>query len=570
MNGIAYELYISGNGTVHYISISPYHQLSISDLAVNCDGATYYSIWGRHLEGYYNDQRYFIINDYGVIDDIKLNEYGEIFVLFPNLIHIVMAYELPEGWYLCQLCKYPQEGYFSTRSKGPNCEPGEGEIVLHLDRDQGSNSDPLITLDKNNNNANILFGERPKITAYWRDKNGEESPISVKWEITGKSVSGNVSNKSLFKNTPVLLFTGGQNPYTSQYLDFQTVHIGIMTLKISSEVEGKEGTIEATININNPSRLGNAPNNFDSKIIEYADKYGIPPQYLKAHVNKEAKIKNNAYVANSFRYEPIGWDYGLSLYNKKGIYLWKKNDWARRGTSYDCFNYPYGTNLSNDIIQKIEDFYKIVEINPENVNPYICEKYANLSDVATLTEIYNANNGWGQGSFPNTYYRLMGPCNNIREGWDRHTFGHCNYVAYDFGKYYCGISQSYEEGCGDIQKGFINFLYNNSNYKAQVPIASSYGLMQIMYINATDIYGWKKGEDPCTKEPSLLFDVDENLNLGAKYDSKNMSELKIENCGNFSQYEKILVDAFQKYNERSKNYGFDVVNNAKKFKPKSQ
>ncbi len=90
--------------------------------------------------------------------------------------------------------------------------------------------------------------------------------------------------------------------------------------------------------------------------------------------------------------------------------------------------------------------------------------------------------------------------------------------------------------------------------------------MQMMYINATHRYGWKKGEDPCEKEPSLLLDPDVSLDIGSKFDCLKIRENNIESSQNIDDFIEILKEGFRLYNQKKSCYGKDVVNNAKNFK----
>ncbi len=275
--------------------------------------------------------------------------------------------------------------------------------------------------------GNILFGESPQISAFWRDIDGEESSLFVEWELVSKTVFSyptEISDESLFKDTPVLLFTGGANPYKSETLEFQTVHIGKITLKAKSDLDEEKGTLEIEININKPIKLGNTynqlegpGNGMDDKIIFYAHKYGIPPQYLKGHVHQEAEKRDGKYLKDSFRYELIGWDYGKTI--SKGIYQWGDDEWQKYEISKLCFEYPNGTDITQKIEDLINDFYMITKIEENKKEPskpiYRCSKYKDLNENAKLVGVYNANNGWGDGSYPNKLYKRRSPC-GIRIG----------------------------------------------------------------------------------------------------------------------------------------------------------
>lgn len=307
-------------------------------------------------------------------------------------------------------------------------------------------------------------------------------------------------------------------------------------------------------------RLGTTYNNYDREIIKYADKYGIPPQYLKGHVHKEAKIENGQYVADSFRYEPIGWDYGTTL--KKGVWKWTKNDYTGHNVDYDRFNYPNGFSISETMRSKIGKFYKITSITEtDELLQYGCDTYATLNppEYATIYNIYNANNGWAEGSYPNTAYNFSGPCES-RMNWD--TQSSLGIIAFHNNHYYCGTENQPETGCSKKAEAFIDFLQNYTTTYAQIPVASSYRLMQVMYVTAVQDLGWDNTKDPC-----LLLDANNSLDMGASFDAIKFKNYGIESANNLTDFNNALINGFSEYNNKGVSYADIVLDNANLFNP---
>jgi hypothetical protein len=449
-----------------------------------------------------------------------------------------------------------------------------------MDRDPDDGIDNFVVFDKDNLNSDILFGQKPKFRAYWKEANGEEEILPVKWEMTEKNINSSPisidNNKSLFPDTPFLEFNRGIDKKSE--LEGMSVHIGSFKLKVTSDESGKDGSLEITVTINSPSRLGTTFNNYDSNIIKYAHKYGIPPQYLKAHVHQEAKKRSGNYAADSFRYEPLSWDIGTEGSTSggllKGIWQWTLSEWNTFHADFSAYHYPDGSELSPAILEKIADFNKITSINYDPNNPnlpsYGCETYGTLEppETATIVDVYNANNGWANGSYPNIAYGSNGPCGGRRERWDTGTFGNGKFMAYHNSKYYCNSENIPELNCDSTRCAFIEWFMNYPFIPAQVPIASSYGLMQVWYITAVDNLQWHRDGDSSSREPSLLLNPDESLDMGATFDSKEFGDKKIQTAGNISDFETAIRLGLAKYNRKS-TYPNSVLLNVVLFPPQN-
>ncbi|NMB99909.1 MAG: hypothetical protein GYA35_06485 [Thermoanaerobaculaceae bacterium] len=325
-------------------------------------------------------------------------------------------------------------------------------------------------------------------------------------------------------------------------------------------------------------RLGTTYNNYDEEIIKYADKYGIPPQYLKGHVHQEAKKENGNYIADSFRYEPLSLDIGTENSTAggllAGVWIWTPDEWADKGTDYASFHYPDGTLLSPQLSQKIDAFKKIVSMIPNPIDPscidYQCKTYGSLEppETATLTNIYNANNGWAEGSYPNRLYGRKGPCSGTRQGWDTGTWGKTT-IAFHNGKYYCNAQEQPGISCDAVRSAFIDWFFTWQDIPAQIPIASTYGLLQIWYITAVQKLMWKSTETPSSKDPILLLDADVSIDLGAAFDSCNFRKYgKIEETKSLDNFKNAIKIGLKRYNSRG-SYPADVMANVSLFPPKN-
>jgi len=111
------------------------------------------------------------------------------------------------------------------------------------------------------------------------------------------------------------------------------------------------------VSINRPSSLGNAYNNYDSLIIDASDKYGIPPQLLKAQISHES---DGNFNANAYRYEPY-YDY---LYistsnNQPNILSYPYNMYAVEGIDSSYRTIQHGNSLPSNYLDVLEKYSQI-------------------------------------------------------------------------------------------------------------------------------------------------------------------------------------------------------------------
>ncbi len=499
------------------------------------------------------------------------------------IVRRILPEELPEGYYDCFTC-CPEN---ALRAEEGQCYNGvgdvnvcsQGELIVKMDRDPEDGIDNFVLFDKDNLNSDILFGQKPKFRAYWKEANGEEEILPVKWEMTEKNINSSPisidNNKSLFPDTPFLEFNRGIDKKSE--LEGMSVHIGSFKLKVTSDESGKDGSLEITVTINSPSRLGTTYNNYDNEIIKYAHKYGIPPQYLKAHVHQEAKKENGQYVADSFRYEPLSIDMGregcVDYGFLKGVWSWTPEQWNEHFTDFYTFNYPNGICLSPLVIEKINSFSKITSIGDNPQDPsrpiYQCSNYGSMNppDIASVVDIYDGNNGWGQGSYPNVLYGRMGPCSR-REGWDKAAFGNGNWVAFHDNEYYCENVTQPLEGCEGEMLDTIGWFYNNFDIAAQIPVCSSYGLMQVLYLTAVGHLEWMRDRQASERDPGLLLIPEVSIEMGASFDANKMQQKgQIESTSSFQQFCKAMKEGFARYNKKGVSYANEVTARASSFLP---
>jgi len=389
--------------------------------------------------------------------------------------------------------------------------------------------------------ARILFGQAPRLQAFWKPAGGgEETPETVKWEIVaGSETAPNADPKGLYPGKPAVFFTGGVNPYEHAELRFQTVHTGAFVLRATTKdtdhkgPDGRPATIEIAFTVAAPAGLRGRPATHDPKILQYADRYGIPPQYLKAQAFRESGLDSQA-----FRYEPRTVD-------KKYLSQYKDSDWLFSG--WDLYRYRLPIDPAVSFIDPADlgprRIYRVTEFQDTEPPawPYTCHELGAEStyDPVTLFQIFEADDGWPCGTTPWKTYNPdakdaqgnwkcglethVGPC-EVRNGWwdaerpfnsDLETT--VTYLHHT-NTFYCGWIRS--EPCAPTESE-SQWLLNHGDYVAQTVVASSYGLMQVLYTTAVQTQGWLAGNGRgAERHPARLFDPDVSLDLGASYDAR--------------------------------------------------
>jgi len=496
------------------------------------------------------------------------------------VIRRILPEELPAGYYDCFSCCPPSE---SARTEIDHCKNGVGDVnvceeenlAMEVSTD-GNNSEReacVILKENEQKDIDVLFGEEITLTFHKNDCS-DPNLVKVSYSATSETVNSELpldSQKSLFQNKPEIIFGTIPDDGVSQ-IQFQTVHTGDFLLEITPK-QNSAKTYKVKVHINKPTKLGTDYNNYDTEIIKYADKYGIPPQYLKAHIHQEAKIRNGQYVADSFRYEPLGIDIGrdgLIEYGfLKGIWSWTSEQWSEHFIDYSAFNYPNGSCLSPAVLEKINAFNKITSISDDPVNPYHCSTYGSLSppEIATVVDIYDGNDGWGDESYPNVLYGRKGPCSR-REGWDKAAFGDGNWIAFHNNNYYCGAETKPLEGCEGEMFATITWFYNYSDIPAQIPVCSSYGLMQVLYTTAVGDLGWMRDRQANERDPGLLLIPEVSIEMGASFDADQMKKNgHIESAKSLSTFYNAIRTGLTYYNNKGLSYANKVLANVSLFQP---
>lgn len=442
--------------------------------------------------------------------------------------------------------------------------------------------------------ASVLFGQAPLLKAFWKPPGGgEETAETVKWEVVeGSETAPNADPKGLYPGKPAVFFTGGANPYERAELRVQTVHTGSFRLRATTTDPrhtgpgGRPAVVEITFTVEPPAHLGTRRNDLDRHFLRYADKYGIPPQYLKSQAWHESGLDPHA-----FRYEPRTVD-------KKYLWGYREQAWADPRWDLQGYRLPPGPGsfLSAEDIAPRERYHLTAYQDAEPPSwPYTCDSLGpdQTHDPVTLFQIFEADEGWpcltypwkaynpeakdAQGNWKCGLETRVGPCD--RNGWwdaerpfnsDLETT--VTYMRHT-DTFYCGWIRS--EPCPPTETE-SQWLRNHPDYPAQTVVGSSYGLMQVLYTTAVQTQEWLPGlHRGAERHPALLFDPEVSLDLGASCDAKMVTCHLPDPVSNFlgaESFRDALVKGFGSYNmgkcpTRNDAYAWPILNGGPAFRP---
>jgi len=111
---------------------------------------------------------------------------------------------------------------------------------------------------------------------------------------------------SLFPNNVVIEYAADT---AENFKYFQAVHLGTVTLTITP-TDKSALPVTLAITINQPASLGTTYLQYDPRIIDLANARGIPPQFIKGQIKRESNPAK-PFDPNSWRYEPISWDFSI-------------------------------------------------------------------------------------------------------------------------------------------------------------------------------------------------------------------------------------------------------------------
>jgi hypothetical protein len=306
-------------------------------------------------------------------------------------------------------------------------------------------------------------------------------PILASSELTNVTVKNQntLEGRALFPGHPIIAY----NRFARENEKvFQGIHYGTATLTLITG-DQRFPRVSMKITINAPARLGHGSyvdgNNatipvnyqYDATILDRAHKTGIPPQWMKAQIEKEANFNPVAY-----RYELATRDWDKvqdrthAYYHGNGPYvLYRMGDGAQLCNPDGVATVPNNDCAFRDLndIEPRKRYRILRNGQPDNIRP--------TDGVVTIRQIVDADNDrYGWFPKPKPLDPIL-PAPTGRRRAVRHP--------------------------------------DPLNVPAQTTIASSYGMMQLVYTDLIDRpFRWQGING--RYNPTLFFDTAENHQRG--------------------------------------------------------
>lgn len=354
--------------------------------------------------------------------------------------------------------------------------------------------------------------------------------VEAKFQVVNGSQSMPSSlekGKTLFFERVAILFTG--NVFTLKQ-DIMPVHLGFQELRITPfDTKKYPSSITVVLSVGRPVKLGSKNNSFDQLIIDFAHERGLPPQLIKAQIAQESTEKFDQYA---FRYEALTWDL------------------KRFSSSMEP--------LADAI--RFKDFKLINSLNTNLVPKLFPRKIYKVPFKGILSNIPdNYETDVNPGSYTPLLARDIVASNNQVENW---------------------ITSNIPEL--DADGVFADFVIKtNFDFVSQTILASSYGLMQLMYPTAVDCCKYKD-KIGIGLDPIGLLDPSINVSCGTLYFVNRFIAVNSfqqgVNVPTFSDYKSGLRNALESYNggkrnpqkDGEKNYNSNVWNRVFNYWPTAE
>lgn len=402
-----------------------------------------------------------------------------------------------------------------------------------LDANEKQIGSPVKKSVKNGDSISIPLGGFASLSLL--DGGGNEIPASFK--LSGNPVFDTArvpvdTKNGLYLDRLAILFGDGA-PDLSQEL--MPVHLGVQTLVISPQDSAKYPPISIQLNAIRPTQVGTGIHdcthtqadgtivdtiyaNCDDLVIDQAHAKGLPPQFIKSEMWQESY--KHSFKKDSFRYEP----------------------------SYDR---TY-VSQPDDSLQNVQE--------PESLAYYNSRFFrkGSMNPAITTQQVHLRSQYWAKlsngtfGYIPDNFEKSF-------KGLNYYPLTSWNMIDTDLNH------QKNANGAGDPQGWFRGVSWPKDgkrfNFVAQTLVASSYGIMQIMYPTAVEEMNYQEGG--VGREPLELFRPKINVDLGVgylaiKYKELNKNSILTGAFSNVGAYLGSLMPAAAAYNA-GKKY--------KKFKP---
>ncbi len=352
-------------------------------------------------------------------------------------------------------------------------------------------------------------------------RKSDASYVRSKFEVGPASLTG-PANPTLYPSNAVLEYARDVH---EERKTFRAVHIGTQKLTVTPDDPGIR-PFTFTLGVFDPGSLGNSDVQYDSQIVTWGNRRGIPPHILKGLIKKESGTFN----PNEYRYEPLNGDTG-----DLGVSV---NNYNLEDEPYEHYRMATAAGLPRgDLLLDLNS--GLTYTTPDDVSP---------------RQVLSVPRGPNQSLIP---LRPVDVCPNACVSAKEIVFANDN-------------TQNWTD--------YANFDINDPadlatiEFTAQTPLAASYGLMQTMYVVAAELR-WRTTDG--RRNPSLLFDTPANTAAGGgslavgtlefykRYRASRAGDWATDpNFADAAAYQSMMVDALNYYNHGPQttnlSYGSDV------------
>jgi len=482
--------------------------------------------------------------------------------------------------------------------------------------------------------AHITLGGTFQFGLGHNDSDGKFQPLASTFALGTPSLKDNLDDNALFPGSAVFQYTDQVN----NAVVLQATHLGTQQLTITPNDTSIQ-PVNITLSVEEPKALGSSHADLDSMLYPLADDTGVPPQMIKGQVKTEGGFNPLAW-----RYEPLNSSVGDFAYSRSPKDLRADAHYGSSlrlpaiGDSVDPGNCGTYATLGNlRVIVNGRPSNRVSSLSPPSGAPGtpvtitgadFGDSKAAVSGAVTVSGVNAAITSWSSTSItavaPNYDYAthvdsrvpdprcvglaqgatfspqvmndilqaspsLMVPERNpatgaLLTGNNGHTLlrpleASDRYVSVDdlfqynneklgWGKYAKNPAR-----VASVQNGTVDF-------SAQLSLAASYGLLQVMYAKAIE-EKWTGNIASCgptdPKDPDNLFDTSCNLangggslGIGTRITEKNFAAKSgvTPSLTNEPGLDTGFLNAYQMYNPKKDGYGNTVIANTQRFEPK--
>lgn len=356
--------------------------------------------------------------------------------------------------------------------------------------------DVIETSDPNSHIATFVLGSEFAIRLLKKDIDGVTLvPIPVDFTLGPSFVNAGVNATSLYQGTAAAL----ENTSSSTELHFLGVHTGNLQVQLTP-ADHSGPAVSVLLVIVEPNSLGSTHSEVDRIISRNAHANGIPPQYIKAQMEGESNFRQDT----SWRYEPLTVDfgYGISVGNPPSI-----------ANTYSSF--ALGATRATSSASLVD-----ADIAPRGQGPYALQVRDAQTRALRTIQLNDAN--------PTA--RALVDINDAVQNWTAP--GNASAHLRDL---YAQHPERFE-------------------FVAQTPVASSWGLMHVLYPTARGmLHDLGLPED---RNPSFLLDDVTDVErlssvpLGARYLGTRFATANAGFAGDetLDELSVMMVRAFNLYN----------------------